>query len=238
MPCFRGEKYIESSIREAEIEFSTFIKYFEIVLVVDGIVDRTIEIASRLTEEYENLKVYGYEINRGKGYAVRHGIEKAKGEYIFMLDSDMDYSPASLKEFLTIAEESKADIVIGNRRDPRSIFIYPLARKVSGYIFNRYVNAIFSDLDIPDTQASAKLLKTENIKSKLLPEIERYNEADGYIFDVCLLVFARKMGLKIVSSPCIFKMRSSTIGIGKSFLQASYKMWKQVLSFKLAIRKS
>lgn len=238
MPCFRGEEYIERSIREAENEFIKFIDNFEIIIVVDGILDKTMEIVSRLAEEYGNIKVYGYENNKGKGYAIRYGMEKAKGAYAFMLDSDLDYDPSSLEKFLVIAIESRADIVVGNRRDVRSTFVYPLTRKVSSYIFNAYVNILFRDLDIPDTQAGVKLLKTEIIKKKLFPKLEKYTESDGFVFDVCLLVLARRNDLKIVSSPCNFKMLSSTIGISKNFFLTSYKMWKEVLTFKLAIRNS
>jgi glycosyltransferase involved in cell wall biosynthesis len=235
MPCFRGEEYIERSIREAENELSKIIDSFEIVIVVDGIVDKTIEIASRLAEEYRNIKVLAYENNRGKGYAIRYGIERVEGKYAFMLDSDLDYNPISLKEFLMIAKETGADIVCGNRRDPRSCFVYPFVRKVSSYIFNIYVNTLFRHLNIPDTQAGTKLFKSEIVKRKLFPEIERYAESNGYIFDVCLLVLARRSHLKITTAPCIFKMRSSTIGVGKKYFITSYKMWKEVLTFKLSI---
>jgi len=238
MPCFRGEGHIEACVREAEREFIKFIDNFEIIVVVDGIVDKTMEIASRLSEEYGNITVCGYENNKGKGYAVRYGVEKAKGEYAFMLDSDLDYDPSSLKEFLEIAKETEADIVVGNRRDVRSIFVYPLARKISSYMFSGYVNTLFRDLDIPDTQAGVKLLKAEIIRTKLLPNLRKYTESDGFIFDVCLLVLARRSDLKIVSSPCIFRMRSSTIGMGRNFLRTSYRMWKEVLTFKLALRNS
>lgn len=238
MPCFRGEEYIERSIRETEDELSRLCINFEIVIVLDGIVDKTIEIASRLAEEFRNIRVLAYENNKGKGYAIRYGVKNAKGKYALMLDSDLDYNPICLKEFLMIGKETGADIVCGNRRDPKSIFVYPFFRKISSYIFNIYVNFLFSNLNIPDTQAGAKLFKSEIVKRKLFPEIERHTESDGFIFDVCLFVLARRCKLKIVSAPCIFKMRSSTIGISRNFFVTSYKMWKEVLTFKLSIGRS
>ncbi len=240
LPCFRGEGYIERSIREAENEFAKFmtVSSFEIIVVVDGIVDKTMEIVTHLAEEFGNISVLGYESNRGKGYAIQYGVEKAKGKYTFMLDSDLDYDPTSVKEFLRIAEETGADIVVGNRRHPQSIFVYPLARKVSSYFFSGYVNALFRDLHVPDTQAGVKLLRSEVINRKTFPEIRKHAESNGFIFDVCLLVLARRSGLKIVSSPCIFRMHSSTIGIGKDFFRTSYRMWKEVLTFKLSLGNS
>jgi glycosyltransferase involved in cell wall biosynthesis len=232
IPCYGGEDYIEKSIREAEKEFLRFIDSFEIIVVVDGIVDKTMEIVSRLADEYGNIRILGYDTNKGKGFAVRYGIENAAGEFAFMMDSDLDYKPAILKEFLTIAEATGADIVCGNRRDTNSTFTYPTIRKVSSYIFNSYVNFMFRHLDIPDTQAGAKLFRSETTRNILFPELRNYGESDGFVFDVCALVLARRANLRIVTAPCVFEMRSSTIGVGKTFFSTSYKMWKDVLTFK------
>ncbi len=234
MPCFKGEAYIERSLRETEEALKAWRDNFEILVVVDGRVDQTWEIASRLSSEFGNIRVLGYQANRGKGYAVRQGLEKAAGRFAFMLDSDLDYDPRSLECFLTVAERTGADIVVGNRRDSRSVFVYPLARKVSSYIFNAYVNALFSTLNISDTQAGVKLLKTETVRRELLPRLERVPESDGFVFDVCLLVLARQLGLKIACAPCVFRMHSSTIGISKTFIRTSYTMWKDVLNFRFS----
>jgi glycosyltransferase involved in cell wall biosynthesis len=236
IPCYEGENYIEKSIREAEREFVHFIDCFEIIVVVDGIVDKTFEIVSRLADEYGNIRIFGYDRNRGKGFAVRYGIEKAGGEYAFMMDSDLDYKPAILKEFLTIAEATGADIVCGNRRDANSIFIYPALRKVSSYLFNSFVNFMFRHLDIPDTQAGVKLFRSETTRRKLLPELKRYGESDGFVFDVCALVLARRGNLRIVTAPCIFEMRTSTIGVGRSFFSTSSTMLKEVFTFKSSLK--
>ncbi|WP_456372718.1 glycosyltransferase, partial [Methanocaldococcus sp.] len=61
MPCYKGEKFIENSIITVEKVVSEFCKSFEIILVVDGFVDKTYDIAKNLENEFDNLKVVGYE---------------------------------------------------------------------------------------------------------------------------------------------------------------------------------
>ena len=60
--------------------------------------------------------------------------------------------------------------------------------------------------------------------------------ADGFIYDICLLVLARKLGMRVVESPCVFKMQSSTIGVGKKFVGTAFKMAKEVLELKNVIK--
>jgi len=55
MPCYKGEKFIEQSIREVEKVVNKFCNSFEIIVVVDGFIDKTYEIAKRLEESLSGL---------------------------------------------------------------------------------------------------------------------------------------------------------------------------------------
>lgn len=236
-PCYKGEDFIERSIEIIEKEVRVFENNFELIVVIDGFVDNSYKKAKALDQRYSNLKVFGYEVNRGKGYAIRYGLEYAKGEYVAFLDSDLDYHPKALSNFLKVGVKESADFVIGNRRDKNSTFIYPFTRKVASWGFNFYVNLLFPDLNVRDTQAGIKLIKKETAK-KLFNFLKNQEGASGFIFDICLLVVARRMGLKIIEAPCIFEMKSSTIGTGKTFLKTSYRMGKEVWRFKKIINRS
>jgi glycosyltransferase involved in cell wall biosynthesis len=143
IPCYRGEQYIENSIRLVGDEVGKFENQFELIVVVDGFLDRTFEKASNMLKDYKYLKVVGYEKNRGKGFAISYGMKFCGGRYFVFLDSDMDYHPMSIKTLLEYALNNKANIVVGNRRDNNSIFVYPMIRKLASIGFNCYVNALF-----------------------------------------------------------------------------------------------
>jgi hypothetical protein len=60
--------------------------------------------------------------------------------------------------------------------------------------------------------------------------------AEGFIYDICMLVLARKLGMRVVESPCIFEMQSSTIGVGKKFIGTAFNMAKDVLVLKKLLK--
>jgi len=235
MPCYRGEQYIENAIRLVGDEVGKFENQFELIVVVDGLLDRTYEKASNMQEDYKYLKVVGYEKNKGKGYAVRYGTKFCRGKYIVFLDSDMDYHPGSIKTLLAHAVDNNANIVVGNRRDKKSTFVYPVVRKMASIGFNCYVNVLFPYLKISDTQAGIKLVDKPSA-TKIFKSLDGITLADGFIYDICLLVLARKSGMKVVESPCVFEMQSSTIGVGKKFVGTAFKMAKEVLKFKMLLK--
>lgn len=105
MPCYKGEDFIENSIKRVEEEILLFEKDFELIVVIDGFVDDAYKKGKALEQMYKNLKVIGYERNRGKGYAIQYGLKRSQGEYIVFLDSDLDYHPKALSWFLKAIEE-------------------------------------------------------------------------------------------------------------------------------------
>jgi len=226
MPCYRGESFIENSVETVEKEVLLIKKDFEIIVVIDGFVDNGFHRAKALEEKYANLKVVGYEKNRGKGYAIQYGLKQCQAKYIAYLDSDLDYHPKAIGWLLEIAEEKDADLVIGNRKDRNSTFRYPLMRKVASRVFNIYVDLLFPIVGVHDTQAGIKLL-SKNAAERILRFSEGKKTAEGFIFDIYLLVIARRLGLRIIEAPCVFEMKSSTIGVGKSFFPVALKMWKE-----------
>jgi len=231
MPCYKGEGFIENSIKTIEKEISLFERDFEVIVVIDGFIDNGYEKAKALEQEYYNLKVVGYEINRGKGHAIIYGLKHCQGEYVAFLDSDLDYHPQALAWFLKIIKEKDADLVTGNRRDKNSTFKYPLIRKLASWWFNIYVNFLFPELKIDDTQAGIKLIR-RNCAQELFHHLEDQEGAHGFIYDIYLLVLARKLDLKILQAPCIFTMKSSTIGMRQKFFKSAYNMGKEVWKFK------
>jgi len=235
MPCYRGEQYIENSIRLVGDEVGKFESQFELIVVVDGFLDRTFEKASNMLKDYKYLKVVGYEKNRGKGFAIRYGVNFCCGRYLVFLDSDMDYHPMSIKTLLEYALNNKANIVVGNRRDKDSIFVYPMIRKLASIGFNYYVNALFPNLKIRDTQAGIKFVDKSSAL-EIFTLLDGITLADGFIYDICMLVLARKLGMRVVESPCTFEMQSSTIGVGNKFIGTAFNMAKEVLVLKKLLK--
>lgn len=81
------------------------------------------------------------------------------------------------------------------------------------------------------------MIKKESAQ-KIFKYLEDQKGAESFIFDIYLLLAARKYGLKVTQAPCIFEMKSSTIGVGKNFLKSSLKMGIDVWRLKQNIKKN
>jgi len=87
------------------------LKNFEIICVIDGATDNTLEIVKQYEAEDGRIRVF-YKENGGAGTARNFGLEYARGEYVMWIDADDRYSPDLLKEMITVADDFLADIVL------------------------------------------------------------------------------------------------------------------------------
>ncbi len=85
------------------------------VLVVDGGSDRTGEIVQSLCSEFPTLRYVRNENDRGKGHAVRKGIEEARADIMAQIDSDMQFLPEELPRLIEPIREGRADVTLGSR---------------------------------------------------------------------------------------------------------------------------
>lgn len=112
VPVYNVENYIrpciESIFRQGLDE-----NKFEVIIVNDGTPDRSMEVIQDIIERHENITVINQE-NLSLSVARNNGIEKAKGQYILMPDSDDLLIENSLKPLLEKAIESQADLVVAD----------------------------------------------------------------------------------------------------------------------------
>ncbi len=207
MPCYRGEKFIENSIHSVEKVVSEICEDFEVIVVVDGFADRSYEVAKRLENVYENLKVLGYEKNQGKGFAIRYGFENSSGDVIVFIDSDLDIDPYYIKVLLDIFKKDKCDIVVASKRHRYSEVNYPLIRKFLSESYYILTYLLFR-LNVRDTQTGLKLFKRE-----VLEKVFKKALIKKYAFDVELLVLAKKYGYKIKEAPVKINLKKNSFSL-------------------------
>src|SRR3990167_728700 len=90
VPAFKQEANIRRDLKSIDKVLSAGLldANYEIICVVDGFVDNTFSEALKVKSP--TIKVFGYERNKGKGYAVRYGMARSSGDLISFLDSGMD----------------------------------------------------------------------------------------------------------------------------------------------------
>lgn len=209
VPAYKQEKTIKKDleiIKEVLSEGLPSRYDFEIICVVDGFLDDTFKQAKKA--ESEKVKVFGYKKNQGKGYAVRFGMKKAKGELVSFLDAGMDISPKSMMMLMAHFEWYDADVIVGSKRHAVSRVNYPLLRHVISVGYHVGVKLLFN-IRLTDTQSGIKIFK-RRVVEKILPRLL----VKRYAMDIEMLAVARYLGFKrIYEAPIEVRFNKSTSAI-------------------------
>jgi len=199
IPAYKQEKTIRKDITNIYKTMKQTRWNFELIVVVDGFLDKSYEQARKLKKN--NVTVIGYEKNHGKGYAVRYGMAHAKGDYIAFIDSGMEIKPNGISMLLEHMEWYEADIIVGSKRHPASKVWISLPRKIYSWFYYMLVRVLFN-LNVRDTQAGIKVFKRK-VLERVLPRMV----VKEFAFDIEMLVVAKYLGFsKIYEAPVEIKL--------------------------------
>lgn len=225
IPVYLQEKTIGKNIRQILAELKLLRVPCEVIVVVDGRDDKSFEEASKI--KADNLTVVSYKTNHGKGYAVRFGMAKSRGNIIGFLDAGGDLKVDSLSMMLEHFHWYDADIIVGSKRHPVSKINYPFSRKILSWGYQMLVKALFG-LNIRDSQVGLKLYKRivlEDVLPRLLVK--------QFAFDIEILAVAYRLGYKrIYESPIeLYFNGSSSITTGNFWKVIFRTLWDTLAIF-------
>ena len=143
VPCYNEEKAIPFFYEELNKNISTFPKdvEFEIMFINDGSSDETLNVIKDLEKIDDRVKHISFSRNFGKESAIFAGLENASGNYITLMDADLQDPPALLKEMYTAIKEENYDAV-GTRRVTRKG--EPPIRSFFSRLFYKLINKMTS----------------------------------------------------------------------------------------------
>lgn len=174
---------------------------YEIICVIDGQAgpkDKTKQLARKARGS--RIHIYSYPKNKGKGYAVRFGMARAKGGVIAFIDAGNDLSASGLGLALEHLKWYQADIITGSKRHKASKVSYPLKRSILSF-FVQIATRFFFGLNISDTQTGLKVFQRQ-VLEKVLPRLL----VKQWAFDLEILAVANRLGFKkIYESPIELK---------------------------------
>ena len=201
VPAFKQENTIVRDLNKIKNVLDKLRYETELICVVDGKIDTTFNKARRFAKKYNNVKVIGYETNKGKGYAVRFGMAESRGDIIAFVDAGMDLNPNGLSMLLEHFEWYNADIIVGSKRHPVSKVHYPWQRRILSLGYQLLVRVLFG-LKIRDTQVGMKFFRRE-VLEKVLPRLL----VKAYAFDIEILAVANYLGFRrIYEAPVEIKL--------------------------------
>ncbi|RMD87247.1 MAG: glycosyltransferase family 2 protein [Candidatus Dadabacteria bacterium] len=198
IPAFNEEKRLPAFMRSIISYLKAKEISAEIIVVDDGSEDGTSEVAEKFKSMWDgSIILERLEYNMGKGFAVRHGMLKAKGRYRLFCDADGSTPIEELDRLMLQMKETGSDIAIGSRaiKSDDTKVIARWYRKLSGRIFNFIMNLIIVP-DIKDTQCGFKLFTQRSAEA-----IFSLSFVNGFAFDIEVLFLARKLGFKVIEVP-------------------------------------
>ena len=212
MPVFNGGDEIVDNVGVIQRAVAEGLRAedFEVIVVSDGSMDDT---AERLLEARADLRIrlIHYDRNLGKGYAVKLGALAARGEWIALVDADLDLDPAAIPAYVDLARREGLDFAIGSKRHPDSVVDYPPSRRVASWCYQQLNRALFG-LDVRDTQVGLKVF-SRDVVQEVMPLLL----VKQFAFDLELLAVATALGRgRIRELPVRLEYRYSGSSLGSA----------------------
>jgi dolichyl-phosphate beta-glucosyltransferase len=195
-PCYDEEERLPASLDRVRRYLDELGSSYEILIVDDGSSDSTLAVARAAAEEDPRVRALGYEPNRGKGFAVAYGARHSRGEWVLFSDADLSTPIEELGRFLPYLHDGY-DVVIGSRalKESNLKVRQPWWRERAGRAMNVCIRTL-SGLPYPDTQCGFKLFSRRAARA-IFPQLT----ARRWMFDVEVLVLARKLDYRVIDLP-------------------------------------
>jgi glycosyltransferase involved in cell wall biosynthesis len=120
----------------------------EIVVVDDGSTDGTRDVLRQLADS--TVRVITHEHNRGKGAAIRNGLEQVTGDLVLVQDADLEYDPEDWPKLLRPMMQGKAEVVYGSRftgERRNMLFLHWIGNRFLSLVTNVLYNTTLSDME-------------------------------------------------------------------------------------------
>lgn len=165
MPVYNEEERIADALKQAlAVDYPCDI---ELVVVDDGSRDGTSEILGRADDE--RLRVITHQRNAGKGAAIRTAVDSAEGDYMVILDADLEYDPQDIPRLLSPVLDGRAMVVYGNRTfgsHSAYSFWYVMGNKAVTTAANVLFNSYIGDLETCFKLLPVDLYRSLDVKSR------------------------------------------------------------------------
>ena len=224
IPAHNEETRLPPSLTEIDSYLRQQTYDAEVIIVENGSVDRTHEVALKFASTLEYVSVIQSPDNlRGKGLAVKQGMLQARGQWRFICDADLSMRIDDLAQFLPPAANGY-DLLIASREAPGARRVdEPEYRHLIGRV-NNFIIKLAALNDFEDTQCGFKMFSRDAAED--LFGVQRMN---GIGFDVELLFIAKRRGYKIKEVPITWYYDSySTMKLWDD----SVKMLREILEIR------
>lgn len=202
---YRSKPFLDTFLNEMlRVLGELSIVDYEFIFVNDGSPDDSLQFLVNKKKEIPNISIIDLSRNFGHHYAIQAGLQHAKGEYIFLIDNDLEVHPNVLIPFYELmTAKPELDVVFGFQEARKGGFV----ESFSGKLFWKVINYI-SEVRIPANITTERLMRKKYVDSLLM-----LKDANLFLGGMLYWVgfnqegIAVKKGLREGSSTYSFKMR-------------------------------
>lgn len=164
-PVYRAEKIVEKLVEEIQLEMAQLKVSYEIILVDDRSPDNSWEVMKLISSKNNDVKSIRLSRNFGQHPAIMAGLSEAKGEWIVVMDCDLQDQPKEIKNLYLKALEG-FDIVLARRTHRQDGFFKKLSSRIFYIVFN-----YLSGIDVNKEVANFGIYN-----SKVIHSVEKMND--------------------------------------------------------------
>ncbi len=174
VPCYNEEESIKLFYKEIKkIEKKMDYVNFEYIFVDDGSLDNTLKEAKKLASKDKSVKYISFSRNFGKEAAMLAGLESSKGEYVAIMDADLQDPPELLEEMYEIVTEEEYDVAATRRVTRKG---EPIIRSFFARKFYKIINRL-ADIEMVDGARDYRLMKRKVVNAIIaMKEYNRYSK--------------------------------------------------------------
>ncbi len=106
VPCYNEQDNVRRFYDACNESFADHVESFEVIFVNDGSRDQTLKVLKELYRANDNIKIINFSRNFGKEAAMYAGLQKAEGEYVTVIDADLQQLPETVVQMVDFLEEN------------------------------------------------------------------------------------------------------------------------------------
>jgi len=176
VPCYNEENNVNRFYDELKkvVEQLAYKYEYEIVLVNDGSKDKTEPIIKELRERDNNIKLISFSRNFGKEAAIYAGLNAATGEFVVLMDADLQHPPSIILEMVEEMENGSYDVVATKRKNRKG---EPVIRSLFSKMFYKLIKLF---VPMEENVQDFRIMKKEVVEAVL--SLNEYNRFSKGIF--------------------------------------------------------
>lgn len=204
VPAYKEKENIVKTIQALEAYAIQQPEHIEIIIAIDGC-QETFDAAYPYESELTSVNLSTP--NQGKGWALKYGLQFARGKYVVFYDAGLDFPVENISLVIATLQITEAPVVIGSKRARGSVITYPFARRLISACAQLTTFVLFG-LGVSDTQVGLKGFEREKITFIMDQMVVK-----RYAYDIEMLVLARHYHYAILEVPVRLYLNLTASGV-------------------------